>query len=614
MGFLNVKTSALSWESSKEFQEDIKQYGIWQAINLWNKFKNLNIKADELKWGEELEYEIVTLDCKNQTSCIHVEGYQKVCEALEINNQEEFIYQPEFGSWMVEAVPLKPYRIYDVNASKDVLGSLIRRRQHVNDAMFMSGLFLTSLASFPNLGVKGSFVSEDPSLVAIENYEECNIASRSNYILDQFTNPHPRFPTMMKNIRSRRGQKVDIRVPLYPDENTGIGQIDGHITPGYIHMDSQHFGMGNCCLQVTFETQNVEHAKYLHDSFIPLGGIIAALSASAPIYKGQLSNVDLRWNVIRDSVDSRTTEEKDPNSDNYVPKSRYSGMNHFISDHPNFASEKLNDGIKLKVNQKYVDQLVEAGISERLAYHFAALFVHDPLVIYGDHTNYDEELTDHFENLNSTNWNSVRFKPPPALDSKIGWRVEFRTIDVQITDFENTAFITLMNLMTKVLNDFEIDVSLPISLSDINLERAHQVDAVTQQKFWWRKNIVDLAEDYSKSKGKAANWTGHLTKEMKETSDDEFIEMTILDILIGNEEIGNVGLMPLFEKYMDINEFSEEDTEYYCTMLDFLVKRARGEIKTGARFMRDLVLNHPEYKKDSVVSNKICFDLVKEAT
>jgi hypothetical protein len=36
----------------------------------------------------------------------------------------------------------------------------------------------------------------------------------------------------------------------------------------------------------------------------------------------------------------------------------------------------------------------------------------------------------HFENLQSTNWNSLRFKPPPTVDSNIGWRVEFRPMDI----------------------------------------------------------------------------------------------------------------------------------------------------------------------------------------
>ena len=38
----------------------------------------------------------------------------------------------------------------------------------------------------------------------------------------------------------------------------------------------------------------------------------------------------------------------------------------------------------------------------------------------------DEKSSDHFENLQSTNWQTVRFKPP-APGSGIGWRVEFRS-------------------------------------------------------------------------------------------------------------------------------------------------------------------------------------------
>ena len=365
---------------------------------------------------------------------------------------------------MVEAVPNKPYTLYDAKGPKEAYDSLKKRRQIINDELFMNNMFMTSIPSWPNLGVKGSFSTENEKLYSIDNYEEHNISSQSEFILDEMTNPHPRFPTMMSNVRKLRGSKVDIRVPIYPDENTGVGKIDGDRTPGEIYMDAQHFGMGANCLQITFETQNINHAKYLHDSFIPLGPIFGALSASAPVYKGQLSNWDFRWNVIGDSVDSRNESERHINDENFMPKSRYSGMNHYISDHPNFKGDKLNDGYKLKIDQGWYDKLIESGMTDRLAYHFASLFSHDALVIYKDRLEMDPNTTEHFENLNSTNWNSVRFKPPPALDSPIGWRVEFRTLDVQITDFENAAFIALVNLMTRVINDFDIDLSLPISL------------------------------------------------------------------------------------------------------------------------------------------------------
>ena len=242
-------------------------------------------------------------------------------------------------------------------------------------------------------------------------------------------------------------------------------------------------------------------------------------------------------------------------------------------------------------------------MSDRLAYHFAALFVPDSLVIYKNHTDYNKETTEHFENLNSTNWNSVRFKAPPALDSNIGWRVEFRTFDIQITDFENAALIALLNLTVQALNENMVNLSLPISLSDINMERAHQLDAVTTQKFWFRRNILHKTDSDS-------NKSSTDDSSSDESFESEFVEMTIFDILLGNEEIGNTGLFTILEDLMEHMKYPEESLNYCRAMMDFLAKRAKGEVKTGARFMRDFVHSHSSYNNDSIVNNKICRDLI----
>lgn len=47
-----------------------------------------------------------------------------------------------------------------------------------------------------------------------------------------------------------------------------------------------------------------------------------------------------------------------------------------------------------------------------------------------------------------------------------------------------------MGLLTNVCNHFNVNFILPISYSDINMERAHKRDAVTQQKFWFNKNCA----------------------------------------------------------------------------------------------------------------------------
>jgi hypothetical protein len=46
-------------------------------------------------------------------------------------------------------------------------------------------------------------------------------------------------------------------------------------------------------------------------------------------------------------------------------------------------------------------------------------------------------------------------------------------------------------------------------------------------------------------------------------------------------------------------------------MLSYLGKRATGELKTGAKFIRDIVHAHPKYNKDSVINNEIVYDIVR---
>lgn len=103
----------------------------------------------------------------------------------------------------------------------------------------------------------------------------------------------------MQSIRERRGKKVEILVPLYQDTNTNMTEVtNDEPFPGQIYMDAMAFGMGCSCLQITYETTSINHARYLHDALLPFTSVLAALSASAPIYKGKLSDIDLRWTVI----------------------------------------------------------------------------------------------------------------------------------------------------------------------------------------------------------------------------------------------------------------------------------------------------------------------------
>jgi len=99
-------------------------------------------------------------------------------------------------------------------------------------------------------------------------------------------------------------------------------------------------------------------------------------------------------------------------------------------------------------------------------------------------------MTLHFENLQSTNWNSMRFKPPPSQESNIGWRVEFRPMDIQMTDFENSCLIVTLGLISNIINHFDVNFIIPISMSDENMARAHKRNAIIEQKFWFNTNFA----------------------------------------------------------------------------------------------------------------------------
>ncbi len=63
--------------------------------------------------------------------------------------------------------------------------------------------------------------------------------------------------------------------------------------------------------------------------------------------------------------------------------------------------------------------LMEKGhLDQRLAFHIASLFVRDPVPAYSSEFDFESlkqsDTLAHFENLQSTNWNSLRFKPPPS--------------------------------------------------------------------------------------------------------------------------------------------------------------------------------------------------------
>ena len=227
-----------------------------------------------------------------------------------------------------------------------------------------------------------------------------------------------------------------------------------------------------------------------------------------------------------------------------------------------------------------------------LAKHIAHLFIRDPLVIFNELLIQDDEnSTDHFENIQSTNWQTLRFKPPPP-NSEIGWRIEFRSMEVQLTDFANAAFSIVLLLLTRTIKALNLNFYIPISKIDENMQIAQVRDAARVKKFWFRRQVLPVKEG--------------------EEEDDSCELMTIDQIINGfKDEKGTFpGILSLVCEYLSKSPIDKDTLTKLNRYVTFVSKRASGELVTDAVWIRDFITHHKDYKHDSKVHPSIVYDLL----
>ena len=417
--------------------------------------------------------------------------------------------------------------------------------------------------------------------------------------------------------------------------------------PGFIHMDAMAFGMGMCCLQVTFQAQNLAESRHLYDHLAVLSPIFLALTAATPILKGQLADTDVRWATIAAAVDDRTPAERGlvsrplgDDDDNVIQrqteyyskmagkgqkrlsKSRYESISLFICNHkdgldPQSNLDMYND-LDIPIDERAYVTLVERGVDDALAKHIAHLFVRDPLVIFSERIELDDASeSDHFENIQSTNWQTVRWKPPPVnvMDGHaIGWRTEFRSMEIQLTDFENAAFTVFLVLVTRVILAFHLNLYIPLSKLDENVELAHRRNGVLTEKFHFRCHLAPPQQQQKVGNDTtcSSNDDASSTRGGGGPADPNGNElMTIYEILMGKGDY-YPGLIPLVEAYLDDIQCDKDTRKLLGRYIALIRKRASGELPTIATWMRRFVQNHAAYEHDSIVHAEIAYDLLNE--
>ena len=150
-------------------------------------------------------------------------------EAANTHTVEGCNWVPEYGAWMVEATPARPYTGYTTDLLRVERNMRLRRRRMLT--VLKEDEIAPTVSAFPMLGAMGDDGTVPPTSVGGEK-------TQSDYIGDSIINPHPRFGTLTANIRQRRGEKVNIRVPLFRDVNT----------PEFNYLEAPHHGeVDGCC-------------------------------------------------------------------------------------------------------------------------------------------------------------------------------------------------------------------------------------------------------------------------------------------------------------------------------------------------------------------------------
>lgn len=256
-----------------------------------------------------------------------------------------------------------------------------------------------------------------------------------------------------------------------------------------------------------------------------------------------------------------------------------------------------------------------------LANHFAHLFIRDPLLLY-DHDLYPPDPvsqdTNAFEIFQSTNWQEVRFKPPPSLFSEAthnntGWRVEFRSMEVQPTDFENAACAIFIVLFVRTLLHLDLSLYIPIDKVDENMATAHSRDAVLKGKFHWPHNVFPSSSPTSSTPHTPEN-AAAAAKEGEESEGGESTLLSINEIINGSSIKEIPGLIPLIQTYLSANTqtYPAPAVARIKEYLALISKRASGQIPTTARSIRNFVHSQEDYHMDSRVSGEVLWGLLRD--
>ena len=124
-------------------------------ISTFNRVKNLS--GDELLWGDEVEYQIYKLTPDGKKVELSLRSPTLLAELTSLENTHKHRLEgcnwvPEYGAWMIEATPSRPYTGYADDLLRVERNMRLRRKRILS--VLKEGEIAPTVSAYPLLGVE----------------------------------------------------------------------------------------------------------------------------------------------------------------------------------------------------------------------------------------------------------------------------------------------------------------------------------------------------------------------------------------------------------------------------------------------------------------------------
>ena len=145
----------LRGDEAKPHIKYVREHGVEQFLHQYHKTKH--VVCQNFKWGDEVEVGVL----KKDETTAHFDLSCRAPELREALNAEPSPdrninwcnYQPEYGSWMIESIPSRPYKGGTIDLL-DVEKNMLLRRERLAGKLSADEI-IPYVSNFPMLGASG---------------------------------------------------------------------------------------------------------------------------------------------------------------------------------------------------------------------------------------------------------------------------------------------------------------------------------------------------------------------------------------------------------------------------------------------------------------------------